>query len=111
MITALGAEPVVFALADENSEADTIRFAGVRVELGRVRGPAQIGYSPDLGLRLNAADLDLLHLHGIWMATSHLAARWAAQTGRPYVISPHGMLDPWITARGRAKKRLARFTR
>jgi poly(glycerol-phosphate) alpha-glucosyltransferase len=42
------------------------------------------------------------------MAPSAAGAAWAARTGRPYVISPHGMLDPWITGRGRAKKWLAR---
>jgi len=109
MITKMGADPVVFALADEHSESDRGRFDGAQVELGRVRGPAQVGYSPELGQKLLMADLDLLHLHGIWMATSHLAARWAARTERPYVISPHGMLDPWITARGRNKKRVARL--
>ena len=42
------------------------------------------------------------------MYPSRGGARWAAATGRPYLISPHGMLDPWIVARGRWKKALAR---
>jgi glycosyltransferase involved in cell wall biosynthesis len=109
MITAMGADPVILALAENNGEADAYRFAGAEVRLGRVLGPAQIGYSQELGQKLYDAELDLLHLHGIWMATSHLAACWAVRTKRPYVISPHGMLDPWITDRGRAKKYIARL--
>jgi len=108
-LRAAGAEPVVFALEDAHSAADRYRFGDTTLHLGRVRGPAQIGYSFDLGRKLVDAELDVLHLHGIWMATSHLAARWAAATDRPYVISPHGMLDPWITAHGRAKKLAARI--
>lgn len=109
MIASAGAEPVVFALADQHSATDRARFTDTEVHLGRVLGPSQVGYSPELSRKLANADIDLLHLHGIWMATSHLAAAWAAATARPYVISPHGMLDPWITARGRAKKQVARI--
>jgi glycosyltransferase involved in cell wall biosynthesis len=78
------------------------------VHLHAVTGPAQVGYAPELVANLLAADLDCLHLHGIWMYPSQAGARWAQRTGRPYLISPHGMLEPWITARGRWKKALAR---
>ncbi|MDP9057805.1 MAG: glycosyltransferase [Pseudomonadota bacterium] len=108
MIRAGGGEAIIFALADEYSEADRARFAPSIVHLSAVSGPAQVGYAPGLIASLLAADLDCLHLHGIWMYPSHAGARWAQQTSRPYLISPHGMLDPWITARGRWKKALAR---
>ena len=74
----------------------------------RVRGPAAFDYAPGLLPLIRAADLDILHLHGIWQYVSLCGAGWAEATKRPYVISPHGMLDPWITARGRWKKALAR---
>lgn len=109
MISAAGAEPVIFALADPYSAVDRDRFGSADVHLGTVFGSRKVGFSPDLGRKLAASEIDLLHLHGIWMATSHAAERWAAETGRPYVISPHGMLDPWITARGRTKKQVARI--
>jgi poly(glycerol-phosphate) alpha-glucosyltransferase len=41
------------------------------------------------------------------MYPSRAGLQWARRTGKPYLISPHGMLDPWITGRGRAKKALA----
>lgn len=109
IVSALGAEPVVFALVDAHSDVDRDRLARAEVHLGHRIGPNQIGYSFELGRMLDQANLDLLHLHGIWMGTSHTAARWAVATGRPYVISPHGMLDPWITRRGRVKKLAARL--
>lgn len=111
LIASLGGVPVVFALDDEHAAADRARFApsGADVTVCRVSGPPQIGFARDLVPAMIAARLDCLHLHGIWMYPSHAGARWAQQTRRPYFISPHGMLDPWITARGRWKKALARL--
>lgn len=109
MIRALGGEARIFALTDAESARDAVRFAPSTVENCRVIGPRQIGYSPDLVRRLLAADLDLLHLHGIWMYPSRAARIWAQRSGRPYVITTHAMLAPWIVARGRWKKNLARF--
>ncbi|MCP3736173.1 glycosyltransferase [Sphingomonas sp. RP10(2022)] len=108
MLADADAEPIVFALHDEYCDADRHRFGTISVHTGHVVGPRQVGWSPDLGRMLAAADLDLLHLHGVWTATSHLGAAWARRTDKPYVISPHGMLDPWITGRGRTKKWIAR---
>lgn len=104
----LGAVPVVIALDDAHSEADAHRFAGAELHHARVQGPGFFGYSPQLHDLLDAARLDLLHLHGIWMYPSQAASSWAARSGKPLLISPHGMLDPWITSRGRWKKALAR---
>lgn len=108
MIRAVGGEVVVFALDDIHAREDAARLAPSSVTTAKVVGPGQVGFAPDLAERMIAADLDLLHLHGIWMYPSRAATVWARRTGRPYVVSPHGMLDPWITARGRWKKALAR---
>lgn len=108
LIEAQGGEALVFALADDHSAEDAARFGAARVQVFPVSGPAQIGYAPAMLPAMLAAGLDCLHLHGIWMYPSLAASRWARVSGRGYVISPHGMLDPWITARGRWKKALAR---
>ncbi len=39
------------------------------------------------------ADLDILSVHGLWKYCSVGSQRWHRQTGRPYVVHPHGMLD------------------
>lgn len=109
LIRAHGGEAPVFALEDQHSAADAHRFAGSTVRWSRVRGPAQVGFAPGLVAQLAAAKLDCLHLHGIWMYPSHAGSQWARAHANAYVISPHGMLDPWITARGRWKKAFARF--
>lgn len=109
LLCGLGAEPVVIALSDRHSQEDRSRFGAIQVELVERVGPGQIGYAPGLSQRLCDLNLDCLHQHGIWMYPTRAAGDWARLTGRPYLISPHGMLDPWITARGRWKKALARW--
>lgn len=54
-------------------------------------------------------DFDVLHLHGVWDPLLYAAARVAHATrlAKPYLVTPHGMLDPWSLAQSRWKKRLA----
>ena len=108
LIRSLGGTALVFALEDAFSRTDAERFGDCEMNASAVRGPAQIGYAPGLANRLQAARLDCLHLHGVWMYPSRAGAQWAQASGKGYIVSPHGMLDPWITARGRWKKALAR---
>lgn len=109
MIRAMGGEPVVFGLDDGRGVETIAALAPTPLVLSAMVGPRQVGYAPGQLRQLRDAEIDLLHLHGIWMHPSRVGAQWARVTGRPYVVSPHGMLDPWITARGRGKKALARL--
>ncbi len=45
-----------------------------------------------------------VHIHGIWQEHCALAAQRARALRRPYVISAHGMLDPWALQQKRWKK-------
>jgi len=50
---------------------------------------------------------DVCHLHGIWEPLLLLVAQAARRLHRPYVVAPHGMLDPWSLRQKKWKKRLA----
>lgn len=52
------------------------------------------------------ARADLLHLHTLWSPLVAQAALQARRLGVPYVLSPHGMLDPYSLGQKRLKKRL-----
>lgn len=108
IVRARGGTPVIFALADQHSASDIARFGDCEVRLASILGPAEIGFAPSLIPQLLEARLDVVHLNGIWMYPSRAGAVWARRTGRPYFVSPRGMLDPWILARSRLKKWLAR---
>ena len=109
LVRQLGAVPVVLAVADAAHAEDAWRLDGAEIHLAEGVGPPQPGYAPQLPGLLDEARLDLLHLHGTWHYASHAAGEWARRSERPLVVSPHGMLDPWITERNRWKKHLARF--
>ena len=51
----------------------------------------------------------LIHLHGIWNVESLVLFLVVTCYPRTkYIISPHGMLEPWGLAQGKNKKRLAK---
>lgn len=47
---------------------------------------------------------DIVHIHGLWQHPTLLGAWLSRRAGKPYVISAHGMLEPWALRRGRWKK-------
>ena len=74
-------------------------------------GPAigRFGRHPDL-IKLTekaVAGADVVHIAGMWEEIQHRAAREAVRQNVPYVISPHGMLDPWSLRRSKWVKRAA----
>jgi poly(glycerol-phosphate) alpha-glucosyltransferase len=84
-----------FGLRDEMTDSDVAAWGTLKVTAAQVRGPSKFGFSRELDSALAQADLDLLHVHGLWTYTSVASRRWADATARPYIITPHGMLDPW----------------
>jgi len=59
------------------------------------------------GKSLDPKDYDLIHLQHVWDPYIHLMAKASRKKGIPYIITPRGMLEPWIMARNPLKKRLA----
>lgn len=53
------------------------------------------------------ADADIVHIHGVWEPLLYAAGLTARRYATPYVITPHGMLDPWSLSQKRTKKRIA----
>jgi glycosyltransferase involved in cell wall biosynthesis len=47
-------------------------------------------------LRASIAQANIVHLHGIWMWPQWVAAREAHRIKRPFVLSTHGMLEPFM---------------
>jgi glycosyltransferase involved in cell wall biosynthesis len=47
-----------------------------------------------------------VHIHGLWEQSTATAASTARKLGIPYIISAHGMLEPWALANKRLKKML-----
>lgn len=64
------------------------------------------GWSPNMTRFLRASDYDIYHTNGMWMHCNHETCTIAREKGKPYVITPHGMLYPQALARSAWKKKL-----
>ena len=53
---------------------------------------------------LDQSDYDLYHCNALWLYSNHMTCKIAREKGRPYVLSPHGMLYPTALALKRWKK-------
>ncbi|MEQ8875930.1 MAG: glycosyltransferase [Phycisphaerales bacterium] len=56
------------------------------------------------------AGTDVLHCHGMWEPVLPATAAQAMQRGIPFVVMPHGMLDPYTLSISKRKKQLAMAT-
>ena len=92
--------------------------AGVEVSLWVLHGHhpfenpcgVKVRYADDhqlSGLLSSICQYDLVHLQGLWDLGLHAVAKLCRKEGVPYVISPHGMLDPWALTVKKWKKRVA----
>jgi glycosyltransferase involved in cell wall biosynthesis len=51
--------------------------------------------------------MDIMHLHGVWDPVLRAGAAVARRARKPYVVAPHGMLDPWALSEKSLKKKIA----
>ena len=67
---------------------------GVLVHYFPVRALRRLAWSPPLARKLQTSisEVDLVHLHSIFLWPTYAAARIAHRHGVPYVMSPRGML-------------------
>ena len=62
------------------------------------------GLRRDLRKIIDSADG--IHVHGLWEQSTAIVCKMARQMGRPYIISAHGMLEPWAMKTKSVKKYL-----
>jgi glycosyltransferase involved in cell wall biosynthesis len=74
-------------------------WAAARLHLHRFYGPKSYSFAPGMFVSLMRAKPDLVHVHGVWQFQCAAVQLWSMLTGKPYVVTPHGMLEPWIRAR------------
>jgi len=55
---------------------------------------------------IRKSDYDLYHANALWMGSTHDTCRLARKKGKPYVLTPHGMLYPTALAVNSWKKKI-----
>jgi glycosyltransferase involved in cell wall biosynthesis len=103
-----GVEVTVLGTFDEFTRDDISAWDPVTVRAFKAMGPKQFGYSRGYREFLNLYRPHLLHTHGIWIYSSMATHAYAKKNRVPYMISPHGMLDPWAVRNSYWKKWIAR---
>jgi poly(glycerol-phosphate) alpha-glucosyltransferase len=106
-IFSLSQNVFVLGVRDKHTAADIEAWKPVSTHAFAVYGPERFSFAPGLNKRLKESNPDILQLHGLWRYPSVVAARWHRQTGKPYIVHPHGMLDPWAVRNSHWKKVLA----
>jgi len=57
-----------------------------------------------MALRSAIPRFDLVHIHSLYLFPSTVAAYYSRRYGVPYVVKPHGSLDPYLFRRHRGRK-------
>jgi glycosyltransferase involved in cell wall biosynthesis len=78
-------------------------------ELFPTRFPRRLARSPAMAraLRTEVPSCDVVHIHNLWQHPQYAAFRAAREAQVPYIVSPHGSLDPYLRRRGRFRKAAA----
>ena len=103
----LGISVTAWGVRDEPWERVADQWDGIECRLRERSGPRIFGYVPGLVSDLVDSDCELLHLQHLWMYPSVAVHRWHRRTGRPYLVTANGMLEPWTLSRSKWIKRAA----
>jgi glycosyltransferase involved in cell wall biosynthesis len=78
---------------------------GSGAQIGRGLPWQRYGYTPRFvpWLRQHVTDYDVVVVNGLWNYSSLASRRVLPSTAVPYVVFPHGMLDPWFRTNDRVK--------
>lgn len=83
----------VYSLRDDFTNIDINRWAELRPRVCKALGP--YGFSPELMSAVMACrEADMAHGHGLWNYSGTSIYKWAHRYNKPYIVSPHGMLNP-----------------
>jgi glycosyltransferase involved in cell wall biosynthesis len=94
-------------MEDGYSAQDLPGWRPIRVRVFPVTGPAGFGYAQALSRSIVQSGADVVYSIGLWKYPSLASLLWSKRTGKPLLVAPHGMMDPWALRNSRLKKRLA----
>lgn len=104
--TDMGRAPAAWS-SERLGEDDLPDGAGeIDLRLFPMQRPYRLAFSRPLahGLATGEPSPDVVHIHSLFLHPQYAAFRHARRTGTPYVVSPHGSLDPFLRRRGRIRK-------
>lgn len=92
--------------AEKKHYASPVVDRGVTIHVHKQGVPATLAVSWPLARALDKAipAADVVHIHSLYLFHVWYAARVARKAGKPYLLRPHGTLDPFLWKRHRLRK-------
>ena len=83
-----------------------IEVGGAKITYFAVGASNFYKISPALAaaLKRKIPDCDVVHIHSLYQFPSTVAAHYCRRFGVPYMVMPHGVLDPYLFRRHRGRK-------
>ena len=86
-----------------------IAIDGVPIQFFRTSVLNWFNIIREFRLYLEIEKPDVVHINGIWSPLNWGFQKVAQQLGIKVIVSPHGMLEPWIINHNPLKKKIALF--
>ena len=99
----------VHAFEDEHTDLDVCAWVPLEVATYARKGLPFFPVSESMRHAVIDSHPDIGHCHGLWLYPSLVDLSIERRLNVPYVISPHGMLDPWAVKNSAWKKKLIGF--
>lgn len=65
------------------------------------------GYNPEISKYFENSEINkIFHLHGVYAYIQYITSSYCVNNKKPYLLSPHGMLEPWIMNKNAIKKKI-----
>ncbi len=84
----------------------SVHIGGLEIRYFPTKWPSRFVFSPAMAsaLRRRMREFDIIHVHSLYLFPTLAAAHYARRYGVPYIIRPHGTLDPYLRRRHRLRK-------
>ena len=89
--------------------ANPIDIAGVKIIFFKTSVSRWFSMLKEFKQFLLTEKPDIVHINGIWSPQNWAFQKTAQELGIKVIVSPHGMLEPWILAQNPWKKKLGLF--
>lgn len=89
--------------------AHPININGVNIKFFKINVFRWFAMTKEFAVFLEKEKPSLVHINGIWSPQNWGFQKEAQKLGIKVIVSPHGMLEPWIMAHNPLKKKMALF--
>lgn len=89
----------------------TSKAGGVRIYSfsSRLIGNWPVSFDLEKAIRKTVRSFDIVEIHSLYLFHSMITAHYCRKYSIPYVIRPHGSLDPFLRKKGKLKKAIYHF--